>query len=162
MEQLVLLLVIAAISLVNWLIEKSGKLREQRRLEKARADREETPSRTVEAREEPTLQQPPEEPERQLRRMLESFGFPVQEEEPAAEPPPVITRQPPSLPPAPPATPTPRPRRRRETAAASIAPAIRHPLLRDLRSRDGLRRAVVLREILGPPKALAAHQSGLS
>lgn len=167
MEQLVLLLIIAAISLVNWLIEQSGKLREKRRLEKARADHEQdrTASRRMEPPpldpEQPAPAEvgPPEEPERQLRRMLESFGFPVQEEE---TPPPPVLAEPPALPkPLPMPKPAVRARRRWESAPATSATTTAHPLVRDLRSREGLRRAIVLREILGPPKALATPDSNM-
>ena len=153
MEQLVLLLVIAAISLVNWLIERSGKLREQRRLQKEAASRGETtlaPASTV------PEASPREEIEEQMRRMMESFGFPVEEPAPAIEkqqpivefvPPPT----PPPLPKTAPVIERPRIRRGKEVAAVSSERSL---WLNRLDSPQGLREAVVLREILGPPKAL--------
>jgi hypothetical protein len=152
MEQLVLLLVIAAISLVNWLIERSAKLREKRRLEKEAANRGQPPP--VFAPEPPS---PREEIEEHMRRMLESLGVPVEEPRPmpATPPPVVVFDEPPAPPPLPKAQPVlPRPALRR-TKAATTAFRPRSPWLSRLSSPQGLREAVVLREILGPPKALS-------
>ena len=153
MEQLVLLLVIAAISLVNWLIERSGKLREQRRLQKEAASRGETTLAPA-----PTVPEasPREEIEEQMRRMMESFGFPVEEPAPAIEKPqPIVEFVPPPAPPPLPKTAPfierPRIRRGKEVAAVSSERSL---WLNRLDSPQGLREAVVLREILGPPKAL--------
>ena len=76
MEQFVLLLVIAAISLINWLIDRSAKLREQRRLQKESANRNEPDSF-----EEPPVHEASarEELEEHMRRVMESFGMPVEE-----------------------------------------------------------------------------------
>jgi hypothetical protein len=153
MEQLVLLLVIAAISLVNWLIERSGKLREQRRLEK------EAPRRSESAPElKPNLPESSarEEIEEQMRRVFESFGFPVEEPrpQPLQQTQAVTFKAPPTPPPLPkpiPAVEQPRPRRSKEFAGISRE---RSPWLKRLDSPQGLREATVLREILGPPKAL--------
>ena len=153
MEQLVLLLVIAAISLVNWLIERSGKLREQRRLQKEAASRGEAPLAPA-----PTVPEasPREEIEEQMRRMMESFGFPVEEPAPAIEKQqPIVEFVPPPTPPPLPKT-APvieRPRIRRDKQVAAVS-SERSPWLNRLDSPQGLREAVVLREILGPPKAL--------
>ena len=150
MEQLVLLLVIAAISLVNWLIERSGKLREQRRLQKEAASRGEAPLAPA-----PTVPEasPREEIEEQMRRMMESFGFPVEQPAPAIEKPQPIVEfvPPPPLPKPDPVIERPRIRRDKQVAAVSSE---RSPWLNRLDSPQGLREAVVLREILGPPKAL--------
>lgn len=153
MEQLVLLLVIAAISLVNWLIERSGKLREQRRLQQEAARRSES---TPEAQ--PPLPESParEEIEEQMRRVFESFGFPVEQPRPQTlrQTPVAAYEAPPTPPPLPKQMPTveqPRPRRSREFANV---PRERSPWLKRLDSPQGLREATVLREILGPPKAL--------
>lgn len=152
MEQLVLLLIIAAISLVNWLIERSGKLREQRRLQKEAAKRGETsPAPT------PPLPQasPREEIEEHMRRMMESFGFPVEEPAPAIEKqqPLIEVVQPTNPPPLPKAAVIERPRIQRNKQVALVSRE-RSPWLKRLDSPQGLREAVVLREILGPPKAL--------
>lgn len=156
MEQLVLLLVIAAISLINWLIERSAKLREQRRLQKEAEKNGNPPPSPVSPLPEPSARQ---ELEEQMRRVMESFGIPVDLPEPARErPAPAIVVEvpatPPPLPsPAPPAA-TPRPslRRAKKTPVAFQA---RSPWVARLGSPNGLREAVVLREILGPPKALS-------
>jgi len=153
MEQLVLLLVIAAISLVNWLIERSGKLREQRRLQKEAARRSDS---APEPR--PTFPEPSarEQIEEQMRRVMESFGIPVEEPKPQPlQQAPVVTFvAPPTPPPLPspfPAVEQPRPRRSKDFASVSRE---RSPWLKRLDSPQGLSEALVLREILGPPKAL--------
>lgn len=156
MEQLVLLLVIAAISLVNWLIERSAKLREKRRLQKDDADRtrsappaEPSPVPEASAR---------EELEEHMRRMMESFGFPVEEPGPAPQrtAPLVVVEEPSAPPPLPrrPQPSVPRPALRKSKAAAP-AVRLRSPWIQRLGSPQGLREAVVLREILGPPKAFS-------
>jgi hypothetical protein len=156
MEQFVLLLVIAAISLVNWLIDRSAKLREQRRLQKESADRNEPDS----------FQEPPaheasarEELEEHMRRMMETFGFPTEEPRPLVEKsaPVVVFEEQAAPPPIPrskqqttPARPT---LRRSKAATTAIRP--RSPWVARLNSQQGLREAIVLREILGPPKAFS-------
>jgi hypothetical protein len=48
-----------------------------------------------------------------------------------------------------------RPRRREPEAAREVQIAVAHVSLRDfLHSRDAVRRAIVLHEIIGPPRAL--------
>jgi hypothetical protein len=154
MEQLVVLLVIAAISLVNWLIERSGKLREQRRLEKEATRRTESASEPR-----PNFPYPSarEEIEEQMRRVMESFGFPIEEPKPLPlQQTPIVTLEAPPTPPPPlpnpsPAVGQPRPRRSKDFASVSCE---RSPWFKRLDSPQGLREALVLREILGPPKAL--------
>ncbi len=152
MEQLVLLLVIAAISLVNWLIERSAKLREQRRLQKESANRgqpdsfEEPPLPETSAR---------EELEEHMRRVMESFGMPVEEPKPVFETPaPVVVFEEPAAPPPPP-LPVPRPNPPRRSKKATVAQRPRSPWVARLATSQGLREAIVLREILGPPKSLS-------
>ncbi len=152
MEQLVLLLVIAAISLVNWLIERSAKLREQRRLQKESANRgqpdafEEPPVPEASAR---------EELEEHMRRVMESFGMPVEDPKPVfEEPPPALVFREPAAPPPPP-IPAPRPTAPRRSKKASVAQRPRSPWVARLATPQGLREAIVLREILGPPKAFS-------
>ena len=152
MEQLVLLLVIAAISLVNWLIERSAKLREQRRLQKESANRgqpdsfEEPPLPETSAR---------EELEEHMRRVMESFGMPVDQPKPVFEKPaPVMVFEEPAAPPPPP-LPVPRPTAPRRSKKATVAQRPRSPWVARLATSQGLREAIVLREILGPPKAFS-------
>ena len=152
MEQLVLLLVIAAISLVNWLIERSAKLREQRRLQKESANRgqpdsfEEPPVPEASAR---------EELEEHMRRVMESFGMPVEQPKPVFEKPaPVVVVEEPAAPPPPP-LPVPRSTAPRRSKKATVAQRPRSPWVARLATSHGLREAIVLREILGPPKAFS-------
>lgn len=155
MEQLVLLLVIAAISLVNWLIERSAKLREQRRREKEASNQGQPPPVSSPNFPEPS---PREEIEDQMRRMLESFGLPVEDPKPIPQKPePVFVFEEPIAPPLPPPKPqltNPRPAVRRGIEKST--PTLTHRAWTSrLGSPQGLREAMVLREILGPPKALS-------
>jgi hypothetical protein len=72
MEQLVLLLIIGAISLINWLIEQSGKRREQRRFEAERTRREAEASPYLERELTPTPAPETREPAPHSSRHLES------------------------------------------------------------------------------------------
>lgn len=154
MEQLVLLLVIAAISLVNWLIERSAKLREQRRREKEASNQGQPPPVSSPNFPEPS---PREEIEDHMRRMLESFGLPLEDPKPIPQKtaPVFIFEEPiaPPLPPKPQLT-TPRPAVRRGLEKSTSTRPNR-PWTSRLSSPQGLREAMVLREILGPPKALS-------
>ena len=156
MEQLVILLVIGIISLVNWLMQRSAEIREQRKAEAARLGIPEgNPFQPAE--EKPATKAASEkDPAREMRKLMEALGLPLEDEEPLVrlELPPV-----PEIPPLPvyqskapsekpagkiPAIPS---------AAPALPVAARTSLAQALRSRDGVRQAVVLREILGPPKA---------
>jgi hypothetical protein len=155
MEQLVLLLVIAAISLVNWLIERSAKLREQRRREKEASNQGQTPPVSSPNFPEPS---PREEIEDQMRRMLESFGLPVEDPKPFPQKPePVFVFEEPIAPQLPPPRPlAPPPRTALRRGLEKSTPTRTHrPWTSRLGSPQGLREAIVLREILGPPKALS-------
>ena len=152
MEQFVLLLVIAAISLINWLIDRSSKLREQRRLQKESADRNEPDSF-----EEPPVHEASarEELEEHMRRVMESFGMPVEEPKPVFEKSaPIVVFEEPAAPPPPP-LPVPRATTLRRSKKASVAQRPRSPWVARLATSQGLREAIVLREILGPPKAFS-------
>jgi hypothetical protein len=152
MEQLVLLLVIAAISLINWLIERSAKLREQRRLQKESAKRGQAAPE-----EEPTVPEVSarEELEEHMRRVMESFGLPVEQPKPVFEKPaPVMVFEEPVVPPPPP-LPVPRQTAPRRSKKASVAQRPRSPWVARLATSQGLREAIVLREILGPPRAFS-------
>lgn len=191
MEQFVLLIIIAAISLINWILQKSAEHREKRKAERARGE-------TIH----PSEAAPQTRPEgqfdgaEQTRKFLEALGLPED-----ALPPRQQERQPtpPPLPqepvgqtsgygePAPkrnflhkvdpdleqrlyPDTPVEaRPanraadrlptRTRRLPSAAAIVTTSPSSSARDLveqiiTQKDGLRRAILMREILGPPKAV--------
>jgi hypothetical protein len=172
MEQLVLLLIIAAISLVNWLIEKSAKLREEKRLEKLRREREEQQnSFPRQAAQPPPAPQPLPEPipapaapsrtQEELRRMLESLGFPIEEGEQA--PPPPLPRAEPTPEPAFPGEPVPgipevrQPAPRPRSIPAQVAARRPNPWAEKLRTHEGFREAFALREIIGPPRCLEPY-----
>ena len=167
MEQLVLLLIIAAISLVNWLIEKSAKLREQKRLEQLRRDREQSVGFPREAAQETVPQPappPPPTPSRtqeELRRMLESLGFPIEEGEQA--PPPPLPRAETTPEPAFPGEPAPaisevrQPAPRPRSIPAQVAARRPNPWAEKLRTHEGFREAFALREIIGPPRCLEPY-----
>lgn len=170
MEQLVIILLIALISFINWLVKKSAELREARKREQGAAKSGES------LRSEPP--RPPEaEPEISMRRLREALGLPDE-----AQPPALPKRMeqrvpPPALPPVPPpARPVvshvPVVRAREEhrvfefphrfgkpaSPKAEVAPTSSR--IRELLgSAGGLRDAVVLSEILGPPKSLRAAQA---
>jgi hypothetical protein len=188
MEQLVILLLIAAISLINWIVQKSKETREKRKLEK-RADSTGESLKGAPA-------EPPPEPEAEIsmRRLREALGLPE-----AAEPPAIPKRvEPPAKPwkfkkqaPSPPSlpdepiAPPPLPRPARKPIVVHVPPVHRppehhlphrtfkpaakteaaprpHSRIRELLgSPGGLRDAVVLSEILGPPKGVRDGRSPL-
>ncbi len=184
MEQLVILLLIALISIINWIIQKSKESREKRKLEK-RADATGEPvakhepapdatgtetamRRLREALGLPEDAPPPAIPKRAESERVESKRIePKRIERPAVAPQPSPDRL---VPP-----PLPKPERR---PAVVHVPSVRWdhrrfehlhkmakpsqpeaptqpPRIRELlQSQGGLRDAVVLSEILGPPKSL--------
>jgi hypothetical protein len=172
MEQLVILLLIALISLINWLIKKSAALREARKLEEKMAKTGESPR----AAPPPKLEPPEFEPS--LRRLKEALGLPDEALPPALPrrtqekiaPAPALP-EPPPLPEVRPLV-LPRPvvsvrasaalhqgRRVHEShsgrAGSGAASKAGTSRIRELLgSPTGLRDAVVLSEILGQPKCL--------
>jgi hypothetical protein len=174
MEQLVILLLIALISLINWLVKKSAALREARKLEE-KAAKTEAPPRDA----------PPPRLEPSLRRLKEALGLPDDALPPTlprrsaekVQPAPALPETlPPSLPEARP-TVLPRPivparasalherHRLRESHAgrsgSTGATGVAGPRVWQLLgSPEGLRDAVVLSEILGPPKGLRLSGAG--
>lgn len=172
MEQLVILIIIGVISLINWLLQKSAEHKSKRPpkasppLESHDWGREEQVFT-----EEPVAQRqaPPADPQAELRRFFEAMGLPL-EEEPA--PAPVVQPafvEPPALPDPVVETPAPRPAaaaRERVTAryaelakgfaqAEAAQAQVEHQDARGLlASPGGLRQAMILREILGPPRGL--------
>lgn len=165
MEQLIFLAIIALISFVNWLMQRSAELREKKKLERQRSGQSgESPYRPHPIQENHEVESAPSpaapDPAADMRRLMEALGLPLEEEAPrtAPAPPPLPTfEEVPAALEAPRPIPTfvPPPR---ATPAAALATPIQRPappMLRTLQTRDGLRQAIVLREILGPPKALA-------
>ena len=151
MEQLVLLLIIGAISLINWLIEQSGKRREQRRFETERARREAEPSPYQEPALSPESLPEVQEsaPQQEMRRFLETFGIPVPDEIAPQEVAPQIPT------PALEKAPAPAPR----TIARKLKPTPSKPreVPLEIKSPAALRQAIVWREILGPPRSLQPY-----
>ncbi len=173
MEQLVILLLIALISFINWLVKKSSQLREARKLEQGTAKSGDSlrgePSRAPEA-----------EPEVSMRRLREALGLPDDAKPPAlpkrVEQPLPSPIAPPPLPPLPlparqvishvslsPAHEEYRfiemPHRAGRPARSKVEAAVSPSRIRELLgSAGGLRDAVVLSEILGPPKSLRARE----
>jgi hypothetical protein len=178
MEQLIILLLIALISLINWLVQKSSELRKARKEEQGSATRAESL---------PGGPPPQPEPEREvsMRRFREALGLP-EEAPPPAIPKRKETPRPPPLPaPPPPSPPSP------AMAVGSRVPVVTPPIVRAhtahrfpefphkigkpvgraiepeakgsrirelLDSSGGLRDAVVLSEILGVPKSLRKEE----
>ena len=175
MEQLVIILLIALISFINWLVKKSAAMREARKRQQVSDKGGET------LQSEP----PPQreiEPDMHMRRLREALGLPEE-----AEPPPLPRRvqerlpEPAALPPEPPPLPM-KPvflpvsvtRPRQEFRTPEFHPRISKPArpriqagaaqsrIRELLgSTGGLRDAVVLSEILGPPKSLRTSEGAL-
>jgi len=154
MEQLVILVIIGLISLVNWLMQRSAELREKRKLErKSLGIPEGNPFQGQPPAEEPERLDP--DPAANMRRLMEALGLPVEIEQPL----PTTRRSedmPPPLPP-PPAAPRSKPAFRAHRAVQiPAAPAPASALSLALKQRGSLRQAIILREILGPPKGLVA------
>ena len=160
MEQVVIIVIIGLISLVNWVVKRSAEIREERKRERQRQGIPEgdpfhsAPHET----ESPAPSRPDTAPSTDMRRLMEALGLPPEDDE--LPPKPVVREAPPAIPPPPtyrpPAAAKPRVNKP-STGVVSIPPATTvSPLAAALRSRDGIRQAIVLREILGPPKALAA------
>lgn len=185
MEQLVILIIIGVISLINWLLQKSAEHKSKRPTKSREAsgplahtlEREEdfSPEPVVAWEEEPAVARPKAESQAELRRFFEAMGIPLEEEvapapvvrpsfvEPPAlpQPPVPVVAEPPVRAFVPPA--------RRERVSAKYAELAKgfaraeeaHEAassgdFRGLLSHpSGLRQAMILREILGPPKALA-------
>jgi len=185
MEQLVLLLVIGAISFINWLIQRSAEHKQKRREGRMNVPAHGHEPPPLPGTEDDMPFGPNAQPPEELRRFFEALGIPIEESPPP--PPPVEQRRvvqpleekPPPVP-APLSVPAPQlsegPSRStlvseetRElakrfadsdvtisssTASSKGSMPDGPSLAEQLRSPEGLRRAMVLREILGPPRAL--------
>ena len=151
-QQVVIIIVIGLISLVNWVMKRSAEIREARKQERQRLGIPEgDPFHSAPHQEESPEPQhrPAIAPSPDMRRLMEALGLPPDEEAP-----PVVRKAaaPAALPPLPAYRP-PAAQKSRAVPPAAVAPV--SPLSTALRSHEGLRQAIVLREILGPPKALA-------
>jgi len=159
MEQLVILVIIGLISLVNWMMQRSAELRERRKIEHQKQGIPEgDPFRQTEE-EEPPPTRSQADPAADMRRLMEALGLPLED-----EPPVVVREHPPAPPPLP--QPPPRPAAAYKPAAPKPSATSRpyqiqspsaHPhngaLAQSLRDKTQIRQAIILREVLGPPKA---------
>ncbi len=176
MEQLVFLLIFAVIGFINWLVQKSAEKREAARKEAG------TPTRPASPWQAPRpVSGPMDDFGDAARRLREALGLPADAEppRPVARP-----AEPPALPgePAAPAAPVilferklreyelDLERRLVEEPAPVPAPVVRSfvppaapiapeprragPLDELLRTREGLRKAVLIQEVLGTPKGM--------
>lgn len=161
MEQLVVLVIIGIVSLVNWLWQRASEARERQKQERERLGIPEgNPFCTTEDEEEPGPA-PQKDPGAEMRRLMEALGVPV--EPPAPIQP--VRKEPVVAPPVLPVRATFKPagpvrlqspvfeKPLPKYSAAMPAQTPDNPIARALKSRDGIRQAVILREILGPPKA---------
>jgi type IV secretory pathway VirB10-like protein len=175
MEQFILLLIIAAISLVNWLMQKSAEHREKRKAERARGD-----SIHPTSDERTTQPETQFDPMDQTRKFLEALGLPDDALPPRPTMPPPLPSEEgfapekrdflhklrpdleqrlfPEASVQVPERPIFVPRTRSVpslAATVTVAPSssARGLVTGLISEKDGLRRAIVMREILGPPKA---------
>lgn len=155
MEQLVLLLIIGAISLINWLIEQSGKRREQRRIDQERARRQAEPNPYLEPAPTPApVQELPEPaPQQEMRKFLEAFGIPLPEEPPA----PITLQEVEAPAPRQISEPEPKPAPPVFVPKQKPAPRQTQQPLANIKSPATLRQAILWREILGPPRSLQSY-----
>jgi hypothetical protein len=174
MEQFVLLLIIAAISLVNWILQKSAQHREKRKAEQAREESIHPDTSAPGDQRETQF-----DPMDQTRKFLEALGLPddALPPRPAAAPPalpPTAWRPEESAPkrdflhklqpdleqrlhPEPTFSAAPPARIRARSTVATVtvseSSSARGLVTGILTEKEGMRRAVVIREILGPPRA---------
>lgn len=177
MEQLIILTIIALISLVNWLMEKSAEQRRKKRETHWNQGKSYVP---------PVEEPEPASSKDDLRELWEALGlpqeqqyppppvssYPVYEPKPEPEPeqfyqaPPIHAQPVPEVAAQTPPVSVPAPQvelseeerafaRRFQQTEKSSQPSIPTSSLRELLgSPASLRKAMILREILGPPKAL--------
>lgn len=165
MEQLVLLLIIGLISFINWLMQRSAKMREQRKLERAGGPDTLDGPNFSDVEESTEVEPSVENPDESMRKLMEALGIPQDEPAPTSfQPPPPLPvpaerpRLPsPSFDPARPKfaeTPT----QVRKGLGRSVAAVVERRETSRFRtlisSQAGLRDAIVLAEILGPPQSL--------
>jgi len=166
MEQLVILVIIGLISLVNWLMQRSAKMKENRRLEKA-AEQGESPEEFIP---ESSYEAQEERPDESMRKLMEALGLPVQE-----APPPPLPHPDPAPPihqePLPVARPSFRHKRLSEPPrevfaheSTKVTQPRRGPAIIELgepsrfrtllSTSEGIRDAFVLSEVLGKPVSM--------
>lgn len=184
MEQLVLLLLFGAIALIQWLVKKSAEMREERKRQQQSPQWQEEQDVSREAREvPPPAPSPAGDPDASMRKLMEALGLPQEAPPPPVQqrpptPPPLPPAPAPRVPerPAPKVAERPvsrlqeRPLSRlpeRPPSAKLGFPAAKpksfDPVpekkpelsIRELlASPDSMKKAVILSEIIGSPKAL--------
>lgn len=173
MEQLVILIIIGLISLINWIIQKSAEAKEKAQA-KRKADQGESPFQPSSSEREEDATADPSEG---MRKLMEALGVPLEEEvrrpaPRASQPPPlpeetfvqshrpVIIEEerprPVTRPVVAPYSPTRRARERKKAEVVEVSRAnpAQEALKKALGSKDSLRTAVILSEVLGKPRAL--------
>jgi len=160
MEQVVIIVIIGLISLVNWVMKRSAEIREERKRERQRLGIPEGDPfhpAPLQAENTPAPHRTADDSSLDMRRLMEALGLPPEADE---LPPRPVVRETATLPPLPGYRPPPAPKPRFQNSnmrSAAMAPPDAVPgsaLDAALRSHDGIRQAIILREILGPPKAL--------
>ena len=184
MEQLVLLLVIGAISFINWLIQRSAEHKKKRRgmqdAPHSGMEREPPPLPGMEAAPEGRFE-PDAAPPEEMRRFFEALGIPIEEAPPPPPPKPRVVLPFEESPAPTPVQPVPQKSegparstvvstemrdlaRRFASSGVAVSPSetpvtnradFSTSIKQSLSSPDALRQAIVLREILGPPRALS-------
>jgi hypothetical protein len=167
MEQFIFLLVIGAIAFIKWMLEKSAELREKKKTQE-RLDRLDG-GQALPPIVAPRPKAFPPQLEEAERRLREALGLPVESELPPPRKPlpaPAFRLEEIKAVPAADlehrtfAPPPPPPIRRAPMCKAAadkaeaVLPSARTGLDELLRSRDGLRKAILAQEILGTPKGL--------
>lgn len=186
MEQLVLLLVIGAISFINWLIQRSAEHKKKRRSMQDAPhpgiEREPPPLPGMEAAPEGRFEPNPAPPE-EMRRFFEALGIPIEEAPPPPPPKPRVVLPFEESPTTPPVPPVPQKSegparstvistemrdlaRRFASSGVAVSPSdtsastradFSTSIKQSLSSPETLRQAMVLREILGPPRAISSE-----
>ena len=175
MEQFIFLLIIGLISLIHWIIQKSSEAREKAKA-KRRADQGDSPfPSSASSRQEG---EPTADPAEGMRKLMEALGVPLEEEihrpaPQASQAPPlpeetfvqshnrpvILEEERPRPLPRPMLTPQPSMRRVRERKKVELVEVNRgntgrESLKKALGSKDALKTAVILSEVLGKPRAL--------
>ncbi len=155
--QLIIVILIGLISFIQWVLKKAAEMRAQREIR-----------RQVDHGGNEAIKPPPvfqrevqdESSDVSMRKLMEALGLPHQEPTPVipprrVEPVVIVPEPPPQKPWTPPAAKRPESTPNRRTSSMpSITTGGESRFRQLLGSRDGLRKAIVLSEILGRPRSL--------
>jgi hypothetical protein len=173
MEQFIILLVIGAIAVIKWMLEKSAELREKNRTQERieQLERDNPPAPPILAPRPVAIPNPDIDIDAAARRLRKALGLPDEDDlptfrRPVIHPDPLPVQEvegapmtdleqrvvvsPPPLP----LTRKPLPSRPAAKVPEVAGPAMRSRLDELLKSREGLRSAILAQEILGTPKGL--------